>query len=214
MQDIAIFGAGGFGREVGHLILSLNEMEPQWNLIGFFDDAKEKGSSVSALGKVLGGVEELNNYPKELSVVIAIGSPKSIMGVYDKISNKRINFPNIIAPDFKIVDKGSLKMGKGNIIQSRCVASCDVTIGNFNVMNGSVVLGHNVEIGDFNVIMPAARISGEVKIKQQNLVGVGAIILQRIHVGRHVAVGPGSVLYTKPKDGGVYIGNPAKLFKY
>lgn len=46
MKDIAIFGAGGFGREVACLIRSINECidvdEERWNFIGFFDDVKEK----------------------------------------------------------------------------------------------------------------------------------------------------------------------------
>ena len=38
MKDIAIFGAGGFGREVACLIKRINEKEPTWRFIGFFDD--------------------------------------------------------------------------------------------------------------------------------------------------------------------------------
>ena len=37
MKDIAIYGAGGFGKEVACLIKRINEQEPTWNLIGFFD---------------------------------------------------------------------------------------------------------------------------------------------------------------------------------
>ena len=46
MKDIAIYGAGGFGREVACMIKHINESadEPIWNLVGFFDDGKEKGS--------------------------------------------------------------------------------------------------------------------------------------------------------------------------
>ena len=39
MKDIAIFGAGGFGREVACLIKRINKQQPNtWNFIGFFDD--------------------------------------------------------------------------------------------------------------------------------------------------------------------------------
>ena len=45
IKDIAIYGAGGFGREVACLIRIINESlkEPRWNIIGFFDDGKEVG---------------------------------------------------------------------------------------------------------------------------------------------------------------------------
>ena len=38
MKDIAIYGAGGFGREVASLIKRINRIENQWNFVGFFDD--------------------------------------------------------------------------------------------------------------------------------------------------------------------------------
>ena len=33
MNDIAIYGAGGFGKEIACLIYWINEVKPQWNLI-------------------------------------------------------------------------------------------------------------------------------------------------------------------------------------
>lgn len=36
MKDIAIYGAGGFGREVASLIKRINRIENQWNFVGFF----------------------------------------------------------------------------------------------------------------------------------------------------------------------------------
>ena len=35
MRDIAIYGAGGFGKEVACLLNRINEVNHQWNLIGF-----------------------------------------------------------------------------------------------------------------------------------------------------------------------------------
>ncbi len=62
MKDIAIYGAGGFGREVACLIRIINKKTPQWNLIGFFDDDTKLKDTKNEYGKVIGGIEELNNY--------------------------------------------------------------------------------------------------------------------------------------------------------
>ena len=45
MKDIAIYGAGGLGKEVVCLIDRINKSQskPQWRLIGFFDDGKPIG---------------------------------------------------------------------------------------------------------------------------------------------------------------------------
>lgn len=213
MKDIAIFGAGGFGREVACLIRIINESasEPKWNLIGFFDDNPElKGKMISHFGKCLGGSEDVNAYKKELSLVMAIGSSIVVRKVVDKIQNPRIDYPNIIHPSFVKADPASFKIGVGNIIQNRCSVSTDVSIGSFNVMNGGISCGHDVKISSFNTIMPGVRISGEVSIGDDNFFGVGSIILQQIKIGNHIRLGAGSVLMTKPKDGNLYMGNPAK----
>ena len=214
MKDIAIFGAGGFGKEVACLIKQINEVKPQWNLIGFFDDGKEKELDVSHYGKVLGGMDEINDYPSELALAISIGDPSSLRSVRERITNEKIYFPNIIAPTFGISDRETFSIGEGNIIGNGCAVSCDVTIGNFNIFNADIVMGHDAIVGNYNVIMPDIRISGEVSLGEENLIGVGSIILQQVKVGKKVHLGAGSVLMTKPKDGGTYMGNPAKLFKF
>ena len=214
VKDIAIYGAGGFGKEVACLINRINEHESQWNLIGFFDDAKLKGYKVSHFGVVLGGINELNDWPTDLGSAIAIGDPKARLFVRQRIRSAHIKFPNLVHPSLQIADFKTFAIGEGNIIQGDCSVSCDIVIGDFNVLNGSVALGHDAKVGDFNVIMPDTRISGEVIIGDCNLIGVGSIILQQIVIGNNVTLGAGAVLLTKPKNGNTYIGNPARLFKY
>ena len=212
MEDIAIFGAGGFGREIKCLIDKINEKEEKWNFIGFFDDGIPKETD-NGYGQVLGGVNELNLWPKELNIVIAIGKGDTIEKIYNKIINPLIIFPNI-EYNLWCANRKSLSIGKGNIIARSCAFSCDVIIGDFNVFNGSVVLGHDVKIGNFNTFMPATRISGEVSIGDNNFFGLGSIVIQGLKITNNTRLSPGSVLITKPKSGELYIGNPAKKFKY
>ena len=64
MKDIAIYGAGGFGREVACLIRIINESldEPRWKVIGFFDDNPDLKGTKNEYGTVLGGRDELNKW--------------------------------------------------------------------------------------------------------------------------------------------------------
>lgn len=215
MKDIAIFGAGGFGKEIACLIKRINDaqQEPVWNLIGFFDDGVEEGKMISHYGKCLGGIDVLNAWGKDLAVTIAIGSPTTVKKIVEKISNDRISFPNLIAPDVIVIDPKTFQIGKGNIVKDHSSFSCDVAIGDFNVFNGSDFFGHDAKVGNFNCFMPSIRVSGEVKIGECNFFGVGSIILQQIKIGNNIRLGAGAVLMTKPKDGTLYIGNPAKKFK-
>ena len=214
MKNIAIFGAGGLGKETVCFLDQLNKIGAEWNFIGFYDDGVEKGTQISHYGAVLGGMNEINTLTERIALVIAIGNPISLKRVKERITNKHIYFPNIISPTFGIADEMTFSIGEGNIIGGHSWASCDVKIGNFNIFNGETILSHDVTIGDYNVIMPDVHISGEVSIGCGNLLGVGSIVLQQIKIGNNVTLGAGSVLLTKPKDGCTYIGNPAKLFKY
>jgi sugar O-acyltransferase (sialic acid O-acetyltransferase NeuD family) len=214
MKNIAIYGAGGLGREIMWIINQINESKPTWNLVGFFDDTKTIGDKIAGDKPVLGGLNELNEWKEELSIVLAFGNPDTVLLIRSKINNPHLSFPNIIHPNFRCLDIKTLSIGVGNIITGSCVFSCDISIGDFNLFNGSVCLGHDVKIGSYNSFMPAVRISGNVKIGAKNLFGLCSIVLQKLNIGEGVLLTPGSVLLHQPKSNSTYIGNPAKLFRY
>lgn len=214
MKDIAIYGAGGFGREIFCLLKRINEeSEPTWNIIGFFDDGLPVGES-NEYGGVLGNIDTLNQWDSPLSVVFAIGSPKVVNFLYNKINNQNIDFPNICAPDLLFLDKTNVRMGIGNVLCSRCLISCNVEIGNFNIFNGYIAIGHDTAIGDFNSVMPAVKISGGVRIGNRNLLGVNSVILQYKAIGNDTTIGASSVVLRNTKDGFTYVGNPARKIDY
>ena len=211
MKAIAIFGAGGFGRELACIINLINQEEPTWNLIGFFDDGIEEGTEVQ-YGKILGGVDKLNLWDKPIAIAIALGNPKVLRTVVGKIHNPLIEFPNIIAPNVFFLDKDTIKIGKGNIIFPNSLISCNVKMGDFNMLNVYTQMGHESELGNYNVIMPNTSISGGVIVGNANLFGVKSTVLQYKKVGNEVVLSPGSVLSRSAKDGKMYLGNPAKVF--
>lgn len=213
MKDIAIFGAGGFGREVACLINKINENKATWNLIGFFDDGIEKGKR-NEYGEIMGGIDELNKVTKELSLVIAIANPKIQKIIFSKIDNIFVDFPNILAPDVLLLDKNTFKIGIGNIFSFNNIISCNVQIGSFNIFNWSNTIGHDVVIGDNNSFMPCVRISGEVSVGDNNFFGVGAVVLQQITIGDDTVIGANSLILRKTKNGMTYVGNPATIIKY
>lgn len=214
MKDIAIYGAGGLGREVACLINRLNQIKSQWNLVGFFDDGKSIGEEISHFSRCLGGINQLNNWNTPLSIVLCFGSPRTTSFVRSQITNSNILFPNIIAPDFSISDTESFEIGEGNIITGHCGVTTNIVIGNFNLLNGDVHFGHDVSVGNYNVFMPGCRISGEVRIGSENLIGAMSFVKQQIKIGDNVTLSPLSALLTKPRNGNAYIGNPAKIFKF
>lgn len=212
MKKIAIYGAGGFGKEVACILNLINEKNPTWELVGFFDDGKEKGMVVSHFGSILGNLHDLNLWPEPISIAFAVGSPAILQKLVTGITNPNIDFPNIVHPEAFFADKKSLQIGQGNVIVRGCSFSCDVSIGNFNQFNSISALAHDVKVGDFNVFMPLTRISGETTIGNQNFFGIGSVVLQCIKIGNNTRIGAGSYLMRNTKDGHLYFGNPARKF--
>lgn len=214
MKDIAIYGAGGFGKEVASMILNkINAVKPTWNIVGFFDDGVEAGTAVSHFGKCLGGWEAANSWPTPLSIAFAIGSAAVLKKMVEKIDNTNIDYPNLIHPNCDFADEESVKMGRGNVIMKNVTFSCDVTIGDFNQFNSLSALAHDVKVGSFNIFMPLTRVSGETMIGDGNFFGINAIILQQMKIGNDTRIGANSVVMTKTKDGSLYMGNPAMRVK-
>jgi len=209
MKDIAIYGTGGFGREIACLLKQINEVKPQWNIIGFFDDGVAAGAS-NRYGQVLGNIQTLNEFEKPLSIVIAIATPKYLKRLSESIVNPKIDFPNIIAPNVNIFDKTAFKIGRGNVIFFGCRISCDVSIGNFNLFNGAISLGHDVYLGDYNVLQPSVRISGDSTVGNENFFGMQSLVLQGLKIGNKTRIGVGSVVIRNTKDNFLYMGNPAR----
>ena len=208
MKDIAIYGAGGLGREVSCLINAINQTRNEWNFIGFFDDGLPVGLKIAGY-EVIGGINNLNKYDKTLNIVIAIGNPQITKNIVKKIDNTLIEFPNLIAPNVVIYDQSTLRIGIGNIVTFGCILSLYVKIGDFNILNCNVCLGHDVTIGNFNVFNPSVKISGNVNIKETNFFGISCIVLQGKKIGFNTTIGANSVIMLNTKDNCLYFGNPA-----
>jgi sugar O-acyltransferase (sialic acid O-acetyltransferase NeuD family) len=209
MKKIAIYGAGGFGREIACVLNAINAINPTWEFIGFFDDGVLPGTAVK-YGKVLGGIDAVNAIAEPISLVFSIANTKIITALRDKIKNTYIEFSNIFAPGILFYDNESFKTGEGNVILFNARISCDVTLGNFNLCNSGVSFGHDAVIGNFNIIGPQVRLSGNSTVGNNNFFGVQSLVLQGVKVGNHCTIGAGSVVMRRTKDGMLYFGNPAK----
>lgn len=212
MKDIAIFGAGGFGREVACLIKRINESldEPRWNFIGFFDDNEALKGTQNEYGSVIGGRKELNEYEGNLSIAIGIGSPSAVKAIVCNITNPNVEYPNLLDPTVQIADENNYELGKGNVFCSNCIISIAVKVGDFNSFNNNTVLGHDDVVGNFNSFMPNVNISGGVKIGDCNFFGVKSTVLQFLKIGNNTKIGGMSLILRNTKDGFLYMGVPGK----
>lgn len=209
MKDILIYGFGGLGHEVACLIQHINAETPTWNIVGYIDDGVDAGTECK-YGKVLGNIDTLNAWPTPVDVAIAVGNPKYLKEIPEKITNPLVNFPNIIAPNCFFFDKESVRLGKGNILAFGCRMSCNIEFGDFNILDGCISFGHDVVMGSYNMLFPEVRISGQTTIGDSNFFGARCFGAQCIKIGSNNRFGAGTFILRKIKDGATYMGNPAK----
>lgn len=213
MKDIAIFGIGGFGREILTLIQDINRVSPTWNIIGFFDDGHERGEMVNGY-ETLGKIRDLNAWTSPLNIVVAIGNPVTKKKILDQITNPLVDYPTIIHPSVWIGDEKFVAIGKGCILCAGVMVTTNVRIGNFVALNLQCTVGHDTVINDYAAFMPAVNISGEVVIGEGVYVGTGAKIINQIEIGEYAIVGAGAVVAKTLPAHCTAVGVPAKPIKF
>jgi sugar O-acyltransferase (sialic acid O-acetyltransferase NeuD family) len=213
MKNIAIFGAGGFGREVKTIIDKINENTPKtFNFLGFYDDGIEKGKIINNY-PVLGGVDELNVLDEELSLVISIGDPKIKSAIVEKIKTTKVDYPVIVHPNTSI-SNDYVEIGKGSIICEGSIVTCNIKMGDFVILNLMCTVGHDTIIDNYCAFMPSVNISGEVHIKNGVYVGTGVKIINLLEIGEKTIVGAGAVVSKSLPPNCTAVGIPAKPIKY
>jgi sugar O-acyltransferase (sialic acid O-acetyltransferase NeuD family) len=213
MKKIAVFGAGGLGREVHKLIEQINRQNSEWEFMGFFDDNLLPGTLVNGY-PVLGGMEQINAYPEELALAIGVGEPAVKAKVVRQIMNPHIWYPVLIHPLAKIDGPDYVELSEGCIIAAGSLLTVNIKVGKFVFLNLDCTLGHDTVIGDFCSFMPSVNLSGELKIDSCVYVGTGAVIINQLHLGEGSVIGAGAVIVKDVPPAAVVVGNPGKIIKY
>lgn len=211
IQDLAIYGAGGFGREMALMVEQMNADKKSWNVIGFFDDGKRAGETIDGL-RVLGGIDDLNRWKSRLAVVVAMADPLIRRDVVARMQHDQIDFPVMIHPR-SLAGSPENKYGRGTMITAGCILTTGITLGEFVIVNLSSTIGHDVKIGNYTSVMPGCNISGGVTIGEATLIGTGVQVLQYLSIGNDCKIGAGAVVTKPVGDQQTCVGIPAKARK-
>ncbi|MBX2898819.1 MAG: NeuD/PglB/VioB family sugar acetyltransferase [Cyclobacteriaceae bacterium] len=207
LKNIAIIGAGGLGKELAVLIHQINEQEPQWNFIGFYDDTVKE----SVLNfPVLGTISSLKRNTTDLHLVLGVGNPQVKRKIINALSEE-FKFPTLIHPSASIGLE--VNIASGSIISAGCRLTASIQVGSFVLLNLNATVGHDVVIGDYCSIMPGAHISGNVSLQSEVMIGTGASVLQGIQVGAGAQIGAGAVVINQVETMSTVVGIPAQPLK-
>ncbi|WP_245590601.1 acetyltransferase [Adhaeribacter aquaticus] len=212
IKDIAIFGAGGFGREVLMLLHQINQAQLQWNILGFYDDSPETPRTINNY-PYLGTLESLNTVKTSTAVVIAIGNPKVKQRIAARLVNPNIFFPVLIHPSVCNESFQFNTIGAGSIICQGNILTTNIRLGRHVILNLGCTVGHDAVIGNFSALMPHVNIAGGAQLGQCVYMGTNATVLPTIIVGSNSIIGAGAVVNKNLPEQCTAVGVPAKIIK-
>lgn len=212
MKNIAIIGAGGFGKEVKMLIDHINVESNEYNFIGYYDDGIRPLTMVNGF-PVLGSIKDLNLTKEKIWVVAAIGLPSLKKRLLSKLDNPLIVYPTLVHPA-AIVGSDDVSIGEGSIVCAGTFITVNIQIGKHVVLNLGCTVGHDSVIQDYCSFMPSVNISGEVDISDCVYVGTGAKIINQLEIGSGTIIGAGAVVSKSLPANCTAVGIPAKPIKY
>lgn len=153
----------------------------------------------------------IGSIDNKICFFLGVIKPFTKLAVLNKYSEHNLSFINIIHKTSSI--SSTVKLGKGELINSLVSIAGYTKIGDFVSINRNVSVGHHTEIANFVTLSPGTNVAGFVKIGENTLVGMGANIIDGITIGRNSIIGAGSLVTKDIPDGVVAYGNPCKIIR-
>lgn len=209
MKKIIVVGAGGFGREAYYLIQAINQVEPQFKVMGFLDDNPNALEGKKIDCPILGSVNDWQPSDNEV-YAMGIAAPKTKEKVATILVGKGAKFVTLIHPA-ALVNKDAI-IGIGCIIGGRSSVGALTRVGDFVHIAGSMV-GQDGLIDDYSTTTGFANITN-AKLGKRVFVGSHAVVLNGLTVGDDAFICAGSICFSKVKPGTKVFGNPAKKMDF
>lgn len=213
MAKLAIYGTGGFGREIlplvrNHLIRNEAAGLPPTDLV-FTDDAKSSGD---VFGVPIVDFAELCPGDR---FILAVGNGRVREVLDARCREAGLRPETVFAEYFREGD--GVEIGDGGLFCDYTMVTTSARIGRHFQCNIYSYVAHDCVIGDYVTFAPKVCCNGNVDIEDFAYIGTGAVLRQgrpdkRLRIGRGAVVGMGAVVTKDVADGAVVVGNPAKPF--
>ena len=212
-RELAVVGAGGFGRETVEAVRALNATGARWRLVGYLDDEPKRHGTVIDGVPVLGGTEELAEMP-DASVVVCTGRSDDYVSrarIVEKLSLPPERYATIIHPSAAV--SISSRIGPGTVLLAQTVLTAAVTVGSHVAIMPHVILTHDDVIGDFATLASGVCLGGNVHVGQCAYIGAGALVREHCSIGSYALVGMGAVVTKGIPPHEVWAGVPARYIR-
>lgn len=204
---LAIYCAGGLGREILDFASYLNRSCNRWDKFIFVDDITPEHEVRDIPVYRYEAVK--TQYAKDcLDWVIASGEPFGRKNLYEKLVLDGNSPTNLIDPQCSLAP--DIRLGNGIIIMGRVSIASGSRIQN-NVFLDTTLIGHDVSIGENGVFSVNSFVGGGTEVGDNVFAGPGCLIKDRVHIGEGSILAIGSVIQRNVKPYKIVGGNPARV---
>lgn len=207
---LAIYGAGGQGKEVREIVEEENELLRLWSKVIYIDDFQIEGYQQGTERLHFETVVNMGE-TEDIEYVVALGEPEDKRIIYSKLKKSGCNIGTVISPDAKISKYAQL--GKGVIIKRGAIVSPGVRIGANTTIQSYSCIGHDAIIGDNCQISTHVVVGGGTVIGDNVFVGLNVPIREKLKIGNNVVVSAGSVVLKDILSDVTVMGNPARVIE-
>lgn len=200
---LAIYGPGGYGREVASFARGLEAV------VFVSDSPEEIGRTFNDVPVI--GFAELAE--RRTPTCIAVADARVRRQLAEKCQAAGVPMGQAWAPTS--VRGDNVVAGEGAIMSDFTICTADVVIGRHFHANIYSYIAHDCVVGDFVTLAPRVCINGNAIIEDDVYVGTGAILRQGtrekpLRIGRGAVIGMGAVVTKDVAPGVTVIGNPAR----
>lgn len=183
---IAIYGAGGLGRELLHVLRDMGTP-----CAGFIVDSRFPAPDTIHGVSVYRSAEVFADDPS-VRFVVALGDPLARARVAAELER-------LVGPRFATIVHsrawigGNVSIGDGSIVFGLTSITADAVLGRHVLINPGTTIAHDCRLADFATLGPSCALAGGVIVEEGAELGVGVRVAPRVRIGRRAMVGAGAV---------------------
>jgi sugar O-acyltransferase (sialic acid O-acetyltransferase NeuD family) len=212
-QELLIFGAGGFGREVASWAERAEWQGRGFKVVGFVDDNPV--------------ADELNGFPvltlaqaaerhPDAGVLATVGQPR----VRERLIAKAVEIglratAPLLHPNVEY-DRQYVSFGEGVVVCAGNILTVNIEVEAHVQINLDCTVGHDAVLRAYSTLSPGVHISGNVTLETCSFLGTGAVTVQGLSerplvIGADSVVGAGAVVTRDVAPGTTVVGIPARV---
>lgn len=212
-KKIAIYGAGGFGREVAWLVSSLAGAGT-YEHVAYIDDGARDDRSLG--GRPVVPWDHFTRMHSDALIGLAVGDPQVRRRLARRCSEAGYAFATLVHASVEM--SPSVDLAAGSIVCCGTILTVDITVEQQVHINLGCTVGHDVRIGEFTTVSPGVHVSGNVHIGPSVFIGTGANIINGttadpLVIAEGTVIAAGACITKSTEPNCLYTGVPAVLKK-